>query len=123
VAPVVEKKREPVPHRHREITNIPDAVLKWPEFPGGGQSFLAYLDKMGKALLASLPEGRKKANITVEFIIDVDGVPTNFKVLNGVNEEFNDELITVLEQMPTWTPAVLNDKPVPKRMKQSFVIE
>jgi len=121
---VVEvKKKEPVQHRYREINNIPEAVLKWPEFPGGGQSFLAYLDKMGKALATSLPEGVKKANITIEFIIDVDGVPTNFKVVNGVNEEFNDELITVLEQMPTWVPAVLNDKAVPKKMKQSFVIE
>jgi hypothetical protein len=59
----------------------------------------------------------------VEFIVDVDGVPTNFKVINGVNEEFNDELITVLEQMPAWEPAILNDKPVPKKIRQSFVIE
>jgi len=125
VAPVVveKPKKVPVQHRHRIITDIPEAVLKWPEFPGGGQSFLAYLDKMGKALGSSLPDGMKKANVTVEFIIDSDGVPTNFKVLRGVNEDFDDELITVLEQMPTWTPAVLNDRAVPKKMKQSFVIE
>jgi hypothetical protein len=121
---VVEKpKKVPVQHRYRNITDIPESVLKWPEFPGGGQSFLAYLDKMGKALLRSLPEGVKKANVTVEFIIDTDGVPTNFKVVKGVNPEFDDELITVLEQMPVWTPAVLNDKPVAKKMKQSFLIE
>ena len=70
-----------------------------------------------------LPAGTKKANIMIEFIIDVDGVPTNIKVLNGVNEEFNYELVSVLEQMPTWQPALLNDKPVAKKMKQSFVIE
>lgn len=125
VAPVaVEKpKKVPVQHRVRNIRDIPEAVLKWPEFPGGGQSFLTYLDKMGKALASSLPEGVNKANIIVEFIIDTDGVPTNFKVLRGVNEEFDDELITVLEQMPTWTPAELNEKAVPRKMKQSFVIE
>jgi hypothetical protein len=123
VTPVAEKKREPVQHRYRQITNVPDVVLKWPEFPGGGQSFLAYLDKMGKALVSSLPQGIKKANVVVEFIIDVDGMPTNFNVVKGVNADFDDELISVLEQMPTWTPAVLNDKPVPKKMKQSFVIE
>lgn len=55
-----KKKRTPVQHRYRNITNIPDAVLTWPEFPGGGQSFLGYLDKMGKALVSSLPEGIKK---------------------------------------------------------------
>jgi hypothetical protein len=127
VAVVEEKKekkvRTPVPHRTRNITEVADVVTQWPEFPGGGQSFLQYLDKMGKALGESLPANMKKANVVVEFIVDVDGVPTNFKVVQGVNEEFNDELIEVLEQMPTWQPAILNEKAVAKKMKQSFLVE
>jgi murein L,D-transpeptidase YafK len=119
----VKKVRTPVPHRTRNITEVADVVTQWPEFPGGGQSFLQYLDKMGKALGESLPANMKKANVVVEFIVDVDGVPTNFKVVQGVDEYFNDELITVLEQMPTWQPAVLNEKVVAKKMKQSFLIE
>ena len=118
-----KKERIPVQHRMRNITAVADVVTQWPEFPGGGQSFLKYLDKMGKALSESLPAGVKKANVVVEFIVDVDGVPTNFKVVQGVDEDFNDELISVLEQMPTWQPATLNEKPVAKKMKQSFVIE
>jgi len=118
-----KKERVPVPHRSRSITEVADVVTQWPEFPGGGKSFLQYLDKMGKAMGSSLPSGTKKANVVVEFIVDADGVPTNFKVVQGVNEDFNDELITVLEQMPTWQPAILNDKPVAKKMKQSFLIE
>ncbi len=124
VITVAEKpKKVPVPHRTRNITELPDVVLTWPEFPGGGESFLKYLDKMGKALATSLPDGVSKANVLIEFIVDADGVPTNIKVVKGVNEEFDDELITVLEQMPTWQPAILNDKPVAKKMKQSFVVE
>ena len=127
VAVVVEEKpkkvKVPVQHRTRNITEVADVVTQWPEFPGGGLSFLKYLDKMGKALGSSLPVGVKKVNVVVEFIIDVDGVPTNFKVLQGVNEDFNDELIAVLEQMPTWQPAILNEKPVAKKMKQSFAID
>lgn len=120
---VAKKERPPVQHRQRNVTELADVVTQWPQFPGGGQSFLQYLDKMGKALAESLPKGVNKANVVVEFIVDVDGVPTNFKVVQGVNEEFNDELITVLEQMPTWQPAVVNEKVVAKKMKQSFVIE
>lgn len=123
VAPVQKPKRVRVPHRTRNITETADVVTQWPQFPGGGQTFLKYLDKMGKALVPSLPEGVKKANVMIEFIVDADGTPTNFKVLNGVNEEFDDELITVLEQMPAWQPAVLNDKAVAKKMKQSLLIE
>jgi hypothetical protein len=110
-------------HRTRSIPVVPDVVTEWPQFPGGGQSFLQYLGKMGKALAAELPDGKKKANVVVEFIVDADGTPTNFKVVNGVSEDFDDQLITVLEQMPTWQPAILNEKPVAKKMKQSFVIE
>jgi len=118
-----KKERVPVQHRHRNITDVAEVVTQWPQFPGGGQSFLQYLDKMGKALASSLPDGIKKANVVVEFIVDADGVPTNFKVVQGVDEDFDDELISVLEQMPAWQPAILNEKPVAKKMKQSFVIE
>jgi hypothetical protein len=115
-------KRAPVQHKTRIITDLADVVHQWPEFPGGGDNFLKYLDKMGKALVPSLPEGVKKANVMVEFVVDSDGTPVNFKVLKGVNDEFDDELITVLEQMPQWQPAILNEKPVAKKMKQSFQI-
>jgi murein L,D-transpeptidase YafK len=122
--PVKKPKKEPVQHRVRNITHIADVVLLWPKFQGGGDNFLRYLDQMGKAMSALLPAGIKKANVQVEFIIDTDGVPTNFKVLQGVNEDFNDELIAVLEQMPVWEPAMLDgNKPVAKKIKQSFVIE
>lgn len=121
--PPPKPKRAPVPHRYREITNLADVVHQWPQFPGGNEHFLKYLEKMGKALVGSLPEGKKKAYVMVEFIIDSEGTPTNFKVIQGVDEEFNDELITVLEQMPTWKPALLNDKPVAKKIRQGMAIE
>ncbi|MDB5208798.1 MAG: hypothetical protein JWR72_3873 [Flavisolibacter sp.] len=121
--PVVKQKRAPVQHRTRNIAQVADVVLQWPQFPGGGPNFLKYLDKMGKRLVVLLPQGIKKANMVVEFIIDADGVPVNFKVLQGVNEEFDDDLISAMEQMPEWEPAILGDKPVAKKIKQSFVIE
>lgn len=122
-APVEKVKKAPVPRRVREVTNLADVVTEWPQFPGGGESFLKYLDKMGKALVSSLPEGKTKANVVIEFIVDSDGVPTNFKVIQGVDPDFDDEMITVLEQMPVWQPAVLNETVVAKKMKQSFLIQ
>ena len=123
VPPPPPVKKIPVPHRYRNISHIPDAVHQWPEFPGGGDSFLKYLEKMGRALVSSLPQGTKKAYITVEFIVDADGTPTNFKVVKGVNEDFDDEVVTVLERMPAWRPATLNNKPVAKKIKQGFSVE
>jgi len=115
--------KPPVVHRHRVITEVADVVQTWPLFPGGSSSFFQYLEKMGKALVSSLPSGTSKANMVIEFIIDSDGVPTNFTVIKGVNQEFDDEVISVLEQMPAWEPAILNDRPVAKKMRQTFAIE
>jgi murein L,D-transpeptidase YafK len=115
--------KPPVVHRHRVITELADVVQTWPLFPGGSNSFFQYLEKMGKAMVSSLPSGTKKANMVIEFIIDTDGVPTNFTVIKGVNQEFDDEVISVLEQMPAWEPAILNDRPVAKKMRQTFAIE
>ena len=74
-------------------------------------------------MVAYLPKRSSKAYVQVEFIVDRDGTPTNFKVLKGVDEEFNDELITRLDKMPEWKPAILSDHPVPKKMVQTIEID
>ena len=84
---------------------------------------MEYLKKLGKDMSAYLPDGVKKAFVQVEFIVDTDGVPVNFKVIKGGNDDYNDELIDRMEKMPTWDPALLNDKPVAKKMVQTVTIE
>jgi outer membrane biosynthesis protein TonB len=70
-----------------------------------------------------LPGEMTKAYVQVEFIVDKDGTPTNFKVLRGMSDDdFNDELINRLEKMPEWKPAILHDKPVPKKMVQTVTV-
>jgi hypothetical protein len=123
VTPTTKPKKVQVPHQVRNISQLPAVVQAWPKFAGGNDNFLKYLEKMGKALVPYLPEGVKKAYVVVEFIVDADGTPVNFKMINGVNEDFDDELITVLEKMPSWQPAILNDKPTAWKMKQGFAIE
>jgi len=122
VPDAVKPVHKQVSHRTRNISAMADAVYQWPQFPGGGQAFLDYLQKLGKDMVAYLPGSMKKAYVQVEFIVDTDGVPVNFKVVKGVDDDFNDELITQLERMPNWQPATVNDKPVAKKMKQSIEI-
>lgn len=118
-------KRPPVQHTTRTIGPLAEAVHQWPQYPGGGEAFMKYLETLGHELAAFLPNGLKKAYLQVEFIVDKDGVPVNFKVLKGIKdgEELNDELITRMEKMGTWKPAVLNDKPVAKKMVQTVTVE
>lgn len=118
-------KRIPVQHRERNVGTLTDAVHQWPQYPGGGQAFMKYLESIGNEMTAYLPRGINKAFIQVEFIVDKDGVPVNFKVLKGLKEgeDFNDELISRLEKMGTWQPAILHEKPVAKKMIQTITVE
>lgn len=120
----VKVNKPAVQHIERKITYIPESVHEWPKFPGGGDAFMKYLDNLGTTMVEYLPKGVRKAYVQVEFIVDKDGAPVNFKVLRGSNDEdLIDELINRLEKMPTWQPALLNDKPVAKKMVQTVTIE
>ncbi|MFZ1262276.1 MAG: L,D-transpeptidase family protein [Chitinophagaceae bacterium] len=118
-------RKPPVQHLTRNVGVLADAVQQWPQYPGGADVFLKYLESLGKDLAAFLPKGIKKAYVQVEFVVDKDGVPVNFKILRSVKDgdEFNDELITRMENMGTWKPAILHDKPVAKKMVQTVTIE
>lgn len=115
VIATVKPKRVPVQHRLRTITDLADVVHEWPKFPGGGDAFLKYLEQVGKEMTKQLPDLIKKAYVQVEFIVDKDGTTTNFKIIKGVEKEFDEDLITRLEKMPVWQPAILHDKPVSKK--------
>src|SRR5215467_6114565 len=54
--PIVdEKEKKPVhqyvAHRIRNIVDLPDAAFQAPQFPGGGQAFLDYLQQLGKEMV------------------------------------------------------------------------
>lgn len=118
-------KRPPMEHRTRNVGTLVESVHQWPQFPGGATAFTKYLEQLGNDMTAWLPKGIAKAYIQVEFIVDKDGVPVNFKVLKSVKdgEDFNDELIIRMENMGTWKPALLNDKPVAKKIVQTITVE
>lgn len=121
--PVVVKKA-PVVHRTRQLTALSDAVHQWPQYPGGADAFMQFLEKTGQELGSQLPSGMKKAFVQLEFVVDTDGVPVNFKILKGIPkaDELMDELIARLEKMPNWKPALLHDKPVAKKMVQTVTL-
>jgi murein L,D-transpeptidase YafK len=123
-AEIKKAPKVPVLHRQRVIASLPESVHQWPQFAGGADAFMKYLDEVGAGMVEFLPVGITKAYVQVEFIVDKDGIPTNFKVLKGMkDEDFNDELIARMEKMPTWQPAMLNDKPVAKKMIQTVTVQ
>lgn len=111
--------------RIRTVANVVEMVDRWPQYPGGAISLNKFLDEVGDSLQSKLPIGFSKTNISIEFIVDRDGTPVNFKVLRGLANypHLQTALIEKLEGMPVWKPALLNTIPVAKKITQLLTLQ
>lgn len=97
-------------------TSIIDQVQKEPEFPGGQQAWLNFLQKY---LVApeELEPGEKK-NVQIRFQVSAAGVVTNFEIVQSAGAIYDNEVIRVLRKMPKWKPAIQNGQPVARAFTQ-----
>ena len=111
--------------RIRTVAKVVEVVDQWPQYPGGTTSLNKFLDDAGRSLQSSFPPGFPKSNVSIEFIVDRDGTPVNFKILRGLADfpQIQTALIEKLESMPVWKPALLNNIPVAKKITQLFTIQ
>jgi protein TonB len=97
-------------------TSIIDPVQKEPEFPGGQQAWLNFLQKY---LIApeELEPGEKK-NVQIRFQVSAEGVVNNFEIVQSAGGAYDNEVIRVLKKMPKWKPAIQNGQPVARAFTQ-----
>lgn len=78
---------------------------KMPEFPGGMKEMLKFLQENVK-----YPENAMKNNmqgrVIVQFVVEKDGTPTEFKVVRAVDPDLDAEALRVLKTMPKWKPGM-----------------
>lgn len=95
-------------------TNVelsPDTLAS---FPGGRNAFIVYLSKN---IDYSPPEGEQMGGrVTVSFVVDENGAPSEFIVLTPINPGVNRCLIDALRLMPKWNAATKGGKKVRSRV-------
>ena len=78
-------------------------VENMPEFPGGDQGLMRYIQKNVK-----YPPIAKEYNITgkvyIQFIVDKTGSVTNVKVVRGVDKNLDAEAVRVVKSLPKYKP-------------------
>lgn len=80
-------------------------VEQMPEFPGGIQELMSFLRKNIKypaSAMAKNVQGR----VIVQFVVEKDGTPTEFKVIRSVNPDLDAEALRVMKEMPKWKPGM-----------------
>jgi periplasmic protein TonB len=103
----------------KEETNAPsrpEVVQKEPEFPGGEQAWLNFLQKN---LIApeELEAGDRKM-VSIRFQVSPQGEVNNFEIVQSAGRSFDNEVIRVLKKMPRWKPAIQNGQPVARAFTQ-----
>lgn len=104
VAPVSpEAKEAPADSTAKEEVFM--VAEQMPEFPGGMKEMLKFLQENVK-----YPENAMKNNVQgrviVQFVVEKDGTPTEFKVLRSVDPDLDAEALRVLQTMPKWKPGM-----------------
>ena len=108
VAPVSsEAKEAPADSTAKEEVFM--VAEQMPEFPGGMKELLKFLQDNLK-----YPENAMKNNVQgrviVQFVVEKDGTPTEFKVARSVDPDLDAEALRVLQTMPKWKPGMQRGK-------------
>ncbi len=76
-----------------------------PEFPGGNNALRKYIADNIQYPKGASSEGIQ-GTVYVSFVIDIDGSPTDVKILRGVHPELDAEALRVVMSIPQkWKPA------------------
>jgi protein TonB len=85
-----------------EYVVFPD---KDPEFPGGTSAMVEFIQRN-----ITLPKDAVcgAGTIYISFIVLSDGTITSVTVIRTFDKEFSKSAITMINEMPKWTPAICN---------------
>jgi periplasmic protein TonB len=89
---------------------IRDFAQVQPEFPGGEQAWLSYLQRMLRAP-DDLEAGERKT-VKVKFVVNANGEVTDAVIIQSAGNSFDKEVLRVIGRMPKWKPGKQNGKNV-----------
>lgn len=81
-----------------------------PEFPGGSEAWINYLQRM-LHVPDDLEAGDRKT-VLVKFVVNTDGDVTDAIVIKSGGNAFDKEVLRVISRMPKWKPGKQNGKTV-----------
>ena len=86
------------------------AVSVQPEFPGGTEAWMKYLQRMLR-VPDDLEAGERKT-VRVRFVVNADGDITDIIVLQSAGIGLDKEVLRVIGKMPKWKPGKQHGKAV-----------
>lgn len=85
-------------------------VQVMPEYKGGMDRFYNRLKHIQYLYYARMQN--KEGKVLVSMVIEKDGSVSNARVMNGLIEEQDREILRVVNNLNKWKPGMLNGQPV-----------
>ena len=92
-------------------TKVYETVEQMPEFPGGMEALVNYLQENVK-YPEQAAKNKVQGRVLVQFIVDKTGQVGDVKVVRSVNEELDAEAVRVVKSMPDFIPGRQDGKAV-----------
>lgn len=92
-----------------------DFVDEKPEFPGGGNKLLGYINDTRRYPAEAYAHGIE-GRVTCSFVVNTDGTVSNISLLRGVEPSLNREAVRIISKMPAWSPGKKDGHAVPVRV-------
>lgn len=96
-----------------------DYVDEKPEFPGGSNNLVRYINSTREYPLEAYKAGIQ-GRVTCAFIVNTDGKISNISVIRGVESSLNQEAVRIISMMPDWSPGKIGRINVPVRVITSI---
>jgi len=106
------------------LTDSLDKTVNWKkdaEFPGGIEALWKYISTKLKQV--GIIKDDFITKVYVGFEITSSGKVTNPEIIRGINTEIDLKVITIINQMPRWSPAYLYGKPIRQRCSMPIKLE
>jgi protein TonB len=86
-------------------------VEQMPEFPGGMEALMKYLQKNIK-YPSRAQDNNVQGRVMVTFVVNKDGSIVDPEVIKAVDKDLDNEALRVVKAMPKWNPGKQRGKPV-----------
>src|SRR6187549_2263182 len=96
-----------------DTTNYIFVSEPMPNYPGGHAKMIKFIKRNLK-----YPRDSRtvQGKVHVEFVVNENGSLSDFRVVKGLVDSFDNSALETVKEMPKWIPAKRDDKPIRTKM-------
>ena len=85
---------------------------KMPNYPGGLSARKRYIKRNINPSIKASVDNSSRTKVYLQFVVEPTGEITSIRVVQGINQQVNQEAIRLIQEMPRWEPGRIDGERV-----------